>query len=31
VCGVNATEVGDHQGMRNFAFCDNEGRWFVAA
>jgi lactoylglutathione lyase len=27
--GVNATEVGDHHGMRNFAFCDNEGRWFA--
>jgi lactoylglutathione lyase len=29
--GVNATEVGDHHGMRNFAFCDNEGRWFAVA
>ena len=27
--GVNATGVGDHHGMRNFAFCDNEGRWFA--
>jgi predicted enzyme related to lactoylglutathione lyase len=27
--GVQATEVGDHFGMRNFAFCDPEGRWFA--
>jgi catechol 2,3-dioxygenase-like lactoylglutathione lyase family enzyme len=27
--GVKATEVGDHQGMRNFAFCDPEDRWFA--
>jgi catechol 2,3-dioxygenase-like lactoylglutathione lyase family enzyme len=27
--GVKATEVGDHHGMRNFAFCDPEGRWFA--
>jgi lactoylglutathione lyase len=27
--GVQATEVGDHQGMRNFAFSDPEGRWFA--
>ena len=27
--GVNATEVGDHFGMRNFAFSDPEGRWFA--
>ncbi|MFM2153361.1 MAG: hypothetical protein RL199_1796 [Pseudomonadota bacterium] len=27
--GVPATEVGDHQGMRNFAFPDPEGRWFA--
>ena len=27
--GVNATEVGDHHGMRNFAFSDPEGRWFA--
>lgn len=29
VRGVNATEVGDHHGMRSFAFCDPEGRWFA--
>jgi lactoylglutathione lyase len=27
--GVQATEVGDHFGMRNFAFSDPEGRWFA--
>lgn len=27
--GVHATEVGDHHGMRNFAFSDPEGRWFA--
>jgi lactoylglutathione lyase len=27
--GVEATEVGDHHGMRNFAFSDPEGRWFA--
>lgn len=27
--GVQASEVGEHQGMRNFAFCDPEGRWFA--
>ena len=27
--GVNATEVGDHHGMRTFAFSDPEGRWFA--
>jgi lactoylglutathione lyase len=27
--GVEATEVGDHFGMRNFAFSDPEGRWFA--
>lgn len=27
--GVNATEVGDHHGVRNFAFSDPEGRWFA--
>lgn len=27
--GVDATEVGDHHGMRNFAFSDPEGRWFA--
>jgi len=29
--GVQATEVGEHQGMRNFAFPDPEGRWFAVA
>ena len=27
--GVQATEVGDHQGTRSFAFSDPEGRWFA--
>jgi lactoylglutathione lyase len=27
--GVQATEVGEHHGMRNFAFSDPEGRWFA--
>lgn len=27
--GVQATEVGEHFGMRNFAFCDPEGKWFA--
>ena len=27
--GVQATEVGEHQGMANFAFADPEGRWFA--
>jgi len=27
--GVQATEVGEHQGTRNFAFADPEGRWFA--
>jgi catechol 2,3-dioxygenase-like lactoylglutathione lyase family enzyme len=27
--GVQATEVGTHFGMQNFAFCDPEGRWFA--
>jgi lactoylglutathione lyase len=27
--GVQATEVGNHHGMRNFAFSDPEGRWFA--
>jgi lactoylglutathione lyase len=27
--GVQATEVGSHQGMKNFAFSDPEGRWFA--
>ena len=27
--GVQATEVGEHQGIRNFAFSDPEGRWFA--
>lgn len=29
--GVEATEVGEHHGMRNFAFSDPEGRWFAVA
>jgi lactoylglutathione lyase len=27
--GVEATEVGEHQGLRTFAFADPEGRWFA--
>jgi lactoylglutathione lyase len=27
--GVQTTEVGEHQGTRNFAFSDPEGRWFA--
>jgi lactoylglutathione lyase len=27
--GVQATEVGERHGMRNFAFSDPEGRWFA--
>ena len=27
--GVQATEVGEHFGQRNFAFSDPEGRWFA--
>jgi catechol 2,3-dioxygenase-like lactoylglutathione lyase family enzyme len=27
--GVEATEVGEHHGMSNFAFKDPEGRWFA--
>ncbi|HSW41714.1 MAG TPA: VOC family protein [Patescibacteria group bacterium] len=26
---VQTTEVGEHHGMRNFAFSDPEGRWFA--
>jgi lactoylglutathione lyase len=27
--GVQATEVGEHEGTRSFAFSDPEGRWFA--
>src|SRR6185436_9629852 len=27
--GIQATDVGEHQGTRNFAFSDPEGRWFA--
>ena len=27
--GVQATDVGEHHGMRSFAFPDPEGRWFA--
>ena len=27
--GVQATEVGAHQGIESFAFSDPEGRWFA--
>ena len=29
--GVKAIEVGEHHGMRTFAFADPEGRWFAVA
>jgi lactoylglutathione lyase len=27
--GVQATDIGEHSGMRSFAFADPEGRWFA--
>lgn len=27
--GVEAMEIGEHSGVRSFAFCDPEGRWFA--
>ena len=27
--GVQASEVGEHSGIKSFAFSDNEGRWFA--
>jgi lactoylglutathione lyase len=27
--GVTAMEIGDHGGVRSFAFSDPEGRWFA--
>lgn len=27
--GINATEVMDRMGKQNFAFADNEERWFA--
>jgi lactoylglutathione lyase len=27
--GVETTPIGEHHGMRNFAFSDPEGRWFA--
>ena len=27
--GVQATDVGDHDGTASFAFADSEGRWFA--
>lgn len=27
--GVQATEVSEHHGAKNFAFCDPEDRWFA--
>jgi len=27
--GVQATEVGEHQGTRSFGFADPVGRWFA--
>ena len=29
--GVTATEVGDHMGIKTFAFADPEGHWFAVA
>ena len=29
--GVEATDVGDHEGTPSFAFSDPEGRWFAVA
>ena len=28
-CGVTVMEIGEHGGMRSFAFSDPEGRWFA--
>ena len=27
--GVQATDVGEHEGTASFAFSDPEGRWFA--
>jgi len=27
--GVEAMEIGEHSGVRSFAFSDPEGRWFA--
>jgi predicted enzyme related to lactoylglutathione lyase len=27
--GVTAMEIGEHSGVRSFAFSDPEGRWFA--
>ena len=27
--GITATEIADHNGKKNFAFPDNENRWFA--
>jgi hypothetical protein len=27
--GVTAVEIGEHGGVRSFAFSDPEGRWFA--
>ena len=27
--GVQASPVGEHSGIKDFAFSDNEGRWFA--
>lgn len=27
--GVTTTEIGEHGGVRSFAFSDPEGRWFA--
>lgn len=27
--GVQASDIGEHSGMKSFAFADNENRWFA--
>ena len=27
--GVEISEIGQHDGIESFGFCDNEGRWFA--
>jgi catechol 2,3-dioxygenase-like lactoylglutathione lyase family enzyme len=27
--GIEAMEISEHDGVRSFAFCDPEGRWFA--
>jgi lactoylglutathione lyase len=30
-CGVQTSPIGEHSGMRTFAFSDPEGKWFAVA